>query len=101
MQCNGSNGIESCVQFVAGRYRNKMYAVSKAPSKIVAKTRRGMGIVILKFNRSSDINVVKYIFFQILCHFMKFAGIAHTQNIERLETLTKKPLESEQGQVMK
>ncbi|XP_069688124.1 MAPK regulated corepressor interacting protein 2 [Periplaneta americana] len=48
-----------------------MYTVSKGPSKIVAKTRR---------------------------------GIAHTQNLERLETfrdqLTKKPLDSEQGQVM-
>ncbi|KAJ9586131.1 hypothetical protein L9F63_020221 [Diploptera punctata] len=44
-----------------------MYTVSKGPSKIVAKTRR---------------------------------GIAHTQNIERLETFTKKPLDSEQGQIM-
>ncbi|XP_049778538.1 MAPK regulated corepressor interacting protein 2 [Schistocerca nitens] len=47
-----------------------MYTVSKGPSKIVAKTRR---------------------------------GLSHSQNIERLETLrdqTKKPLDSDQGQVM-
>jgi len=35
-----SNGLHNQVQFVARR-REKMYTVSKGPSKIVAKTRRG------------------------------------------------------------
>lgn len=37
---NESNGLHNKVQFVARR-RWKMYTVSKGPSKIVAKTRRG------------------------------------------------------------
>lgn len=41
-QCivNASNGLYNQVQFAA-RLRWKMYTVSKGPSKIVAKTRRG------------------------------------------------------------